>query len=143
MWDREEDLRQWQEVEDKFLNILLKRNPTSSVERINWYFKDYDLKLIKPNGEVLTFEVKYDRMTDITGNVAVELSYDWKTSWVMSSTADYFVYYFSNTFRGIQTESLRWLVRWEPKTIFWGDELKSELVLIKKDKFILACKRID
>ena len=141
MCNREQDLKEWQDIENIFADILRQRNPWCVIEQPEGYFKDYDLKLIKQDEEEIAFEVKYDRMCDDTGNVAIEVTYNWKPSGVFNSVADYIVYYISGTFRCIRRQSLIQKLEWN-KTIRWWDNSLSELILIKKNNFIARCTQL-
>ncbi len=141
MWNREKDLEDWDRIEKLFMNMLYERNPWCSVEQTQWFFKDYDLKLTKTNGDIITFEVKYDRMCDTTGNVAIERTYDGRKSWIYRSTADYIIYYLCGEFRSIKRRTLIWKLAWY-RIINWGDELKSELMLVKLKDFTSPCIKL-
>ena len=138
MWNREEDLKEWQNIEDKFIELLQQRNPWATIEQQEWYFTDYDLKLIKKDGTEITFEIKYDRMCGSTGNVAVEFSYDGRPSGIYKSTADYIVYYLEGIFRCSKTQELIQKLEWYT-LIEWWDWLKSKLMLIPYKIFTTYC----
>jgi hypothetical protein len=141
MCNREQDLKEWQDIENKFADILRQRNPWCTIVQPEGYFKDYDLKLIKQDAEEITFEIKYDRMSADTGNVAIEISYNWKPSGIFSSTSDYIVYYITGDFRCIRRQTLIQKLEWS-KTIRWWDNSLSELILIKKNNFISRCTQL-
>lgn len=141
MWNREEDLKEWQNIENKLRDLLITRNPGCRIEQPEWYFKEYDLKLIKHNGDEVTFEVKYDRLTSTTGNVAIELSYDGRPSWIFTSDCDYVVYYISGSFRCSLKQDLISRIQ-SYKKVEWWDWLKSLLYLVPVKDFISFCKKI-
>lgn len=141
MCNREQDLKEWQDVENLFAELLLERNPGSVIEQPLGCFKDYDLKLTKDNNEVISFEVKYDRKCDVTGNVAIEKLYDWRESGIFRSTADFIIYFLGGDFRCIKREELKTKVLWY-KEVTWWDWLKSELYLVPKQDFISRCIKV-
>jgi len=141
MCTREEDLAEWEKIEREFGELLLQRNPWTAVEYSTWAFSDYDLILIKQDRTKYSFEVKYDRMSDITGNIAVEISCNGHPSGITISKADWFAYYFGNNYWLIKWEELRAKIR-EAKTIMGWDWYRAELVLIPKKTFISRCIKI-
>jgi hypothetical protein len=93
-----------------------------------------------PDWITKTFEVKYDRMAQVTGNVALEVSFNWNASWVCASKAHYIVYYVKEWFRYAVPSEVRDKVI-EYERIFWWDHKASELVLLRRQDFITIFKR--
>lgn len=61
--------------------------------RMQGNFKDYDFELVNvKTGEFMTVELKSDRMTHETDNVAIEMSCNGVSSGIMATTSDKFVY---------------------------------------------------
>lgn len=141
MCTREEDLAEWERIEKEFWELLLQRNPWATVEYSTWAFSDWDLILIKQDNVKYTFEVKYDRMSDMTGNVAVEVSCNWRPSGCNISNADYFCFYLGDSYwltpRDRLIENIKGM-----KTIMWWDWYRAELVLIPKETFISRCTKV-
>lgn len=81
------DLERGLEIENRVLSILRKKYPTASL--IN-AFKGYDIWIPELHKSV---EVKYDPMSNQTGNIVVEIEMYNKPSGLMASTADYWVFY--------------------------------------------------
>jgi len=68
--------------------------------------KDYDIKGLV-DGQSITFEVKNDLMAHQTGNIAIEYECRGKDSGLKTSTANFWIYKFDNTFFLFETEILR------------------------------------
>jgi len=135
MGNFKEDLLEWKQIEEKFGAKLAESNPWCTVNFTEWYNKDYDIELIKQDWTRITFEIKYDRMADKTGNVAIETSYAWQPSWFVTSKANYLVYYVKWWFRYAKTTEIYPKVI-EYEKVFWWDWNKSELILIRRQDFI-------
>jgi len=126
-WEFNEDLKDWQKIEKEFYDILVTNNPnTEIVMAPNRYFPDWDIMM---NNNV-KFEIKYDRQSAKTGNIAIEVSYKWNPSWIFASEADFVVYKIEDEFRitGVTT-LLRKVAKY--KRIRWWDNKDSELILMK------------
>lgn len=141
MCTREEDLAEWEAIEKQFGELLLQRNPWAKVEYSTWAFSDWDLLLTKQDESQISFEVKFDRMSSVTGNIAIEISCNGHPSWIMNSSADYFIYYFDSTFYSIARDDLIYAIR-DRQTIFWWDWYRAELVLVPKETFISRCAKV-
>ena len=117
------DLEEWQAVELLFgARMFWLWHRISWPE--DWYFPDYDLIV-----DWIMYEVKFDRQQPQTGNVAIEVSYKWKPSWLMRTKAQKIIYYISDEFWCINTDKLKELIK-DYKVIHWGDNNESELVLM-------------
>lgn len=80
-----------EKAEREFASLLL----TSRADVTSLTFnknKDYDIKVSFLNGDVVTYEVKYDIRSSLTGNVAVETFSRGKQSGLSTSLADKWVY---------------------------------------------------
>lgn len=97
------------------------------------YFKDYDIELIKDDKKT-TVEVKSDRQSSITGNMAIECEYNNEPSGIASTKADYFVYFVVHKDRDecycFPTEELRNMVK-SCRKVRGGDGYKSQMYLVK------------
>jgi len=87
-----EDLSVGRLVEDKFVEILRKKHPSASVVHA---FKGYDIWIPEIKKSV---EVKFDAKSNYTGNMVVEVEMFGKISGLLSTTADYWVFYDKNVF---------------------------------------------
>jgi hypothetical protein len=81
------DLERGIDVEKRFLNIIKRKYPCSTL--ING-FKGYDIWVPEKNYGV---EVKYDPMSNDTGNYLVEIEFNNKISALMTTTAYFWVFY--------------------------------------------------
>jgi len=97
------------------------------------YFKDYDIEITK-DGKVSTIEVKSDRQSSITGNMAIECEYNNQPSGITSTKADYFVYFVVHKDRDecycFPTEELRDIVS-TCRKVSGGDGYRSKMYLLK------------
>jgi len=81
------DLERGKEVELKALEILQKYYPCATVIDA---FKGYDIWLPERHKSV---EVKYDPMSNRTGNVVIEIEMNGALSALMTTTADYWLFH--------------------------------------------------
>ena len=86
------DLDRGLAIEQKVLDILQSKYPSSTL--INAY-KCYDIWIPEINKSI---EVKYDPMSNKTGNYVVEIEMSGKLSALMTTTASYWVFYDDNKF---------------------------------------------
>ena len=97
-----EDLKAEKEIEEFVLSIIQKKYPRAKI--MEGYFKEYDIIIPEINK---TVEVKSDVKSLHTGNYVVEVAFDGKPSALSTTTADYWVFY--------DSESLVWIT---PKNIW-------------------------
>jgi hypothetical protein len=83
----QKDLQRGLEVEEIVLGILRKKYPSASL--IN-AFKGYDIWIPEIDKAV---EVKYDPMSQETGNIVIEIEMYDKPSGLMATQADFWVFY--------------------------------------------------
>jgi len=81
------DLARGFEIEDKVLAIVRQKYPSASL--IHKY-KGYDIWIPEIHKSL---EVKYDPMSNVTGNIVVEIEMYGKRSALMATTADYWAFY--------------------------------------------------
>jgi len=86
----DEDLARGKEVELKALAILRQYYPSATV--IN-AFKGYDIWLPEKHKSI---EVKYDPMSNKTGNIVIEIEMNSNPSALLTTTADYWLFYDDN-----------------------------------------------
>jgi hypothetical protein len=111
------DLEQGNKGERVIAEYITNKKPTYEVvEFRNDKLYDFKIREVNNNSE-LTFEVKTDRYEFIKGymtyNIFIETSCSGKDSGIMSSQADYFVYYFPDFEEAyfIQSDKLRDFVK--------------------------------
>ena len=135
------DLDRGVKVENLLLNILKRKYPCSTI--IN-AFKGYDIWIPEINKFI---EVKYDEKSNETGNIVVEIEFNGKPSALMTTTADYWVFYDGNIFVTIEPKEI-------VKCIFMnklqyvefigkGDSKSKKAFLIKKDTLFAYGKIIN
>lgn len=128
-----EDLQTGHKAEEYILKELKKFDP--SVKRVEGYEKRFDIV-----GDEASYEVKYDRMSVKTGNVAVEYRCRNKNSGLSTTEADYLAYIY---FDG---ENWVWQLMYAPefkealknsdyKKVNGGDNWESEMLLIPVSAF--------
>ena len=71
---------------------LLKYLDYESYDFVDGLFKDYDLK-ININQKSTTYEVKADRITYKTNNIAIEYECSKKKSGILTTKADFYAYF--------------------------------------------------
>lgn len=87
-----DDLLEGVAVEQKVLTKIKEKYPSATL--INAY-KGYDIWIPETNQGI---EVKYDPMSNKTGNIVVEIEMNGKKSALTTTTADYWVFYDDNVF---------------------------------------------
>jgi len=106
------DLEQGNKGEKVIADYITNKRPQYKVSEFR-NDKKYDFKLTSSTENDLTFEVKTDRYEYIKGfmtwNIFIETSCSGNDSGIMSSEADYFVYYFPDWEEAffIQSDELR------------------------------------
>ena len=127
-----EDLEVGIAVEQKLINILLKKYPSTTL--VN-KFKGYDIWIPELHKSI---EVKFDEKSKQTGNIVIEIEMYDKPSGLLSTTADYWVFYDGDKFISITPKDII-------KCIFLlklnfvefvgnGDTVKKKAFLVPKDK---------
>ena len=127
-----EDLEVGIAVEQKLVNILLKKYPSTTL--VN-KFMGYDIWIPELHKSI---EVKFDEKSKQTGNIVIEIEMYDKPSGLLSTTADYWVFYDSDKFISITPKDII-------KCIFLlklnfvefvgnGDTVKKKAFLVPKDK---------
>ena len=127
-----EDLEVGIAVEQKLVNILLKKYPSTTLVT---KFKGYDIWIPELHKSI---EVKFDEKSKQTGNIVIEIEMYDKPSGLLSTTADYWVFYDGDKFISITPKDII-------KCIFLlklnfvefvgnGDTVKKKAFLVPKDK---------
>jgi hypothetical protein len=126
-----EDLQKGIDVEQKVLSILKKTYPSASL--IDKY-KGYDIWIPEKNKSV---EVKYDPMSNTTGNIVIEIWMYEKPSALLTTTADYWIFYDDIIFVSMSPKRIFEciMVNEIPLRIFTGkgDTVSKKAYLIPKD----------
>jgi len=126
-----QDLQRGIDVEQKVLSILKKTYPSASL--IDKY-KGYDIWIPETHKSV---EVKYDPMSNTTGNVVIEIWMYEKPSALLTTTADYWVFHDDNVFVSIPPKRIFEciMINEIPLRIFTGkgDTVSKKAYLVPKD----------
>lgn len=130
----EKKLHDGEAVESQFLGILKRKDSTANKIAGNYKWADF-------NCAGKTYELKYDEMSDKTGNFAIEIRFKGKPSGLSTTTADYFVIADSEYFYQFDTFNLREFIKtnWhylKDSIKFGGDENLSQLILVNKDDLL-------
>ncbi|MCU7549215.1 hypothetical protein OCK74_08815 [Chitinophagaceae bacterium LB-8] len=143
------DLELSQAKETAFAQKLQNQGFTVSTTQDMGRFNGYDVKAIHSTGTT-TYEVKYDEMSSVTGNVAVEVckmvNGEKVESGITASVANDYVYCFpgDNNFYNIPRFQL-WkmiITQQYTKVVNSGDGGKYKLALFDKEYFVSRCTRI-
>jgi len=126
-----QDLQRGIDVEQKVLAILKKTYPSASL--IDKY-KGYDIWIPETNKSV---EVKYDPMSNTTGNIVIEIWMYEKPSALLTTTADYWVFHDDIVFVSMPPKRIFEciMVNEIPLRIFTGkgDTVSKKAYLVPKD----------
>ena len=101
-----EDLEAGKKIEEYILKRIQKKYPQAKL--MEGYFKEYDIIIPEINK---TIEVKSDVKSLHTGNFVVEVEFDGKPSALSTTTADWWVFYDSETEFWITPELIRHSVK--------------------------------
>jgi hypothetical protein len=88
------DLERGFVIEKKALQLIRKKYPSASLIH---KFKGYDIWIPETNQGI---EIKYDPMSNKTGNLVVEIEFNKKDSALLTTTADYWMFY----------DDIKWIV---------------------------------
>jgi hypothetical protein len=86
------DLKRGIAIEQKVLTLVQRKYPSASLVNA---FKGYDIWIPETHKSI---EVKYDPMSNDTGNVVIEIEMNGKASALMTTTADYWVFHDDHVF---------------------------------------------
>ncbi len=122
------DLKSGKEVEYKHLEIIRKKFPLAHV--VEGYCKEWDIFIPEKN---IGVEIKSDKMSQKTGNIVVEISFNGKPSALSTTKAKYWIFDTDVEVITVETDELRKLVRkFKPtKFIGKGDSVYKNAYLIK------------
>jgi hypothetical protein len=95
-----EDLERGKAIERKALEVIRKKYPSASLIEA---FKGYDIWIPELHKSI---EVKYDPMSNETGNLVVEIEMSGKASALITTTADYWLFYDDHVFVLIKPMSI-------------------------------------
>ena len=87
-----EDLERGKAIERKALEVIRKKYPSASLIEA---FKGYDIWIPETHKSV---EVKYDPMSNETGNIVIEIEMNGKASALITTTADFWLFHDDHVF---------------------------------------------
>lgn len=126
------DLARGIKVEDLVLQRIQRKYPKAY--RIEGYCKEYDLWIPEVEKGI---EVKYDPMSNRTGNIVVEIEMFGKPSALMATKADHWIFYDDNVFVSITPSEIKNCIKENNlQTVKFtgkGDQHPKIAYLIKKD----------
>jgi len=132
-WNRK--LEEGEKVQNEFMNLI------SSVYPDVCIYEDGKSKyadILIPSSNT-SLEVKFDVLSDVTGNLAIEYQFRGKPSGIWASSADYFVIAHKDNFYLFNRLALfDWLVinkDWTKK-VKGGDDMASCLILVPKRELV-------
>jgi len=125
-----EDLERGKAIEKKALEVIRKKYPSASLIEA---FKGYDIWIPELHKSV---EVKYDPMSNETGNIVVEIEMNNKASALITTTADYWLFYDDHVFMLIKPMSIVNCIFQEKLTfvefVGTGDRSRKKAFLVPK-----------
>lgn len=126
------DLDVGREVEIKHLKIIQEYYPDAHM--IDDYCKEWDIFIPSENFGI---EIKYDRMSQDTGNIVVEIEFNGTASALSTTKSRYWIFDTGNKTIMVETEKLRNLVKKFKVSRFTarGDSKEKKAYLIPQ-KFI-------
>lgn len=146
-YDFNKDISKGIEAEEHISKIILERDNSVSKILPNGNSK-FDRMVVFKDGTFCTIEVKNDILSGKTNNVAIEIFCRGKKSGILSSEADYFVYfvrYGSETkIYIVRRTKLIELIRINKFKIvsggdMWNGEPSTRMVLVPKSVFESSC----
>ena len=126
------DLSWGKEVERKHLAIIQKTYPNSYM--IDGYCKEWDIYC--PDAKI-GFEIKSDKMSQKTGNIVVEISFNGKPSALSTTKSKYWIFDTGIKSIMVEVEELKKLVvKFHPVTFTARGDSKSKDAYLIKQKYI-------
>ena len=131
------DLHECEDLEKQFEEILKDCLDFQFTHRPPGMFPYFDILGYDSKGRVTTFEVKYERRWEETGNICFEYLAGKNNGAIFHSTADYIVYYLKNDqFYYCPTKELQsYLLRCDCKEVKGGDGWTQTLILVPRKNF--------
>lgn len=130
------DLSFGRQAETTFANYF-DNTPWTATLAPNKKFPDWDVSITSGSSNI-TFEIKHDRWTPKTGNVAIEIARDDQPTGLYTTKADYFVIRVDDLYYGIKTEILKQYIEdnaEDLRTQNVGDGYRTLCVLMPFDEY--------
>jgi len=138
------DLEMGEKAQNEAIEKIKKEFQGIEILESKAIIKEFDIKGKHKNREI-TFEIKWDIMSEETENVAIEYECRGKISGIDVTEADYWIYKIKNDFYLIETIKIKQAIQNKIyfKKVIGGDAGSfTRLYLIKVLKFIELCKKI-
>ena len=136
-----QDLERGKAIEIKALEVIQKKYSCASL--IN-AFKGYDIWIPELHKSI---EVKYDPMSNQTGNIVIEIEMSGKPSALITTTADYWLFYDDNVFMLIRPMSIVNHIFQEKlhyvEFVGDGDRSSKKAFLVPKQNFFKRCTQLE
>lgn len=136
-----QDLERGKAIESKALAVIRKKYPSASLIEA---FKGYDIWIPELHKSV---EVKYDPMSNETGNIVVEIEMSGKASALITTTADYWLFYDDHVFMLIKPMSIVNCIFQEKLTFVEfvgnGDSSRKKAFLVPKHLLFQHGKQLE
>jgi hypothetical protein len=135
------DLERGKAIESKALAVIRKKYPSASLIEA---FKGYDIWIPELHKSV---EVKYDPMSNETGNIVVEIEMNNKASALITTTADYWLFYDDHVFMLMKPMSIVNCIFQEKLTfvdfVGSGDSSRKKAFLVPKHLLFQHGKQLE
>jgi hypothetical protein len=135
------DLERGKAIESKALGVIRKKYPSASLIEA---FKGYDIWIPELHKSV---EVKYDPMSNETGNIVVEIEMNNKASALITTTADYWLFYDDHVFMLMKPMSIVNCIFQEKLTfvdfVGSGDSSRKKAFLVPKHLLFQHGKQLE
>ena len=107
--------------------------------------KNYDIEGIRPNGDLLTAEVKHDIISDNLANVVIEYECDGKPSGISTTKAFWWIQVIEGQYYIITVEAIKRMIQYNMHfdSRPAGDNKTARIHLFKKRMFIDNCRIIN
>ncbi len=138
--DFKESLKQGIELEKEFLAIIQKKYPCATL--IN-AFKGYDIWIPEIS---IGIEIKRDLKSKETGNILVEIEFNNKPSALMTTTAQYWVFYVGEWLMIAPEKIKNYIMKGNYKWVEFignGDTKPKKAYILKLEDFKKECKIIN
>jgi hypothetical protein len=136
-----QDLERGKAIESKALAVIRKKYPSASLIEA---FKGYDIWIPELHKSV---EVKYDPMSNETGNIVVEIEMSGKASALIATTADYWLFYDDHVFMLMKPMSIVNCIFQEKLTFVEfvgnGDSSRKKAFLVPKHLLFQHGKQLE
>lgn len=128
----DKDLEVGEQAQIDFVEELKKYEEILSYKIAEWYYPDWDIEITTPQW-IKTYEVKFDRKAEETGNFVIEYYFHGHPSWIYASKADYFAYNVGWVWWIQDRKELIERLKYTYKTTLqWGDD-KTSMRLLRCD----------